>query len=57
MLLGWDLWQDSQLFLPVLMPVFFSFAQYVGVAQLVSGFLSEGIVPYVPVDSGCLWEE
>lgn len=53
MLLGWDLWQDSQLFLPVLMPVFFSFAQYVGVAQLVSGFLSEEFASFVAVDSVC----
>lgn len=29
----------------------------VGVAQLVSGFLPEGIIPYVAVDLVCLWEK
>lgn len=36
---------------------FFSFAQYVGVTQLVSGFLSERISQCVGVDLVCLSEE
>ena len=35
----------------------FSVAQCVGVIQLVSGFLSEGIGPYVAVYLVYLWEE
>lgn len=35
----------------------FSFAQPVGMAQVVSGCLSEETVPYVAMESVCLWEE
>ena len=35
----------------------FSFAPCVGVTQLASGFLSEGISPCVAVDLVCPWEE
>lgn len=34
----------------------FSFAQYIGVAQLVSWFLSEVIALCVAVNSSCPWE-
>lgn len=43
----------SQPFLLVLIWVFFSFAQYVGVAQLVLGYLSEVITLFVAVNSSC----
>lgn len=36
---------------------FLSFAQCVGVTQLVSGFLSEDTALYVAGDSVCPWEE
>lgn len=37
---------------------FFSFAQCVGLAQLVSGFLSEEkFFSFVAIDSVCPWEE
>lgn len=44
-----------QPFLPISMCV--SNTQCVGVAQLVSVFLSEGIAPCVAADSVCPWEE
>ena len=47
----------SQPLLPISVWVFFLFAWYLGVTQLVSGFLSEGIIPYVSLDLVCLWEE
>lgn len=37
--------------------VVFSFTQFAVVTQLVSGFLSKGIVLCVTVDSVCSWEE
>lgn len=37
--------------------VFFSFTSCVGAAQLVSEFLSEGIVSCIFIDLVCLWEE
>lgn len=46
-----------QALLPISMWVFFSFAQCVKIIQQVSGFLLEGIVPYVAVDLVCLGEE
>lgn len=36
---------------------FFSFVEYVGITHLVSGFLTEDIVPFVAVDLVCPWEE
>lgn len=40
--------------LSVLIPFFFfSFTGHVGVTQLVSEFLSEGVIPYVAVNSVC----
>lgn len=36
---------------------FFSFVEYVGITHLVSGFLTEEIVPFVAVDLVCPWEE
>ena len=47
----------SQHLLPISMWVFFSFAQCVGVAHLVFGFLSEETVLYLATDLVCLWEE
>lgn len=35
----------------------FLFAQYVGVAQLLSGYLSKGIAPCIAVESIFLWAE
>lgn len=40
----------SQRLLPILIWVFFSFAKYVGVTQLVSGFLSVVLAPLGAVD-------
>lgn len=44
--------------LSVLIPFFFfSFTGHVGVTQLVSEFLSEGVIPYVAVNSVCPWQK
>lgn len=48
----------SQPLCPILIQIFFSFAQYVGkFNELVFGFLAEGTVPYVVVDLACPWED
>ena len=55
---GWSLWPDCVLVCPTHFDVgFFSSAQCEGVTQLLFGFLPMEIVPYVAVDSVCLWEE
>lgn len=46
----------SQRLLPILIWVFFSFAKYVGVTQLVSGFLSVVLAPLGAVDLVYPWE-
>ena len=55
---GWSLWWEC---VSALLTCFdigvFSFSQCVGVAQLVSGSLSEGIAPCIAVDLVCLWED
>lgn len=43
--------------LPILVWSFSLFTCCVEVAQLVSDFLSEGLVPYIAVGLVCLWEE
>lgn len=54
---GWSIWLDSVSASPTCFDVgFFLFIQC-GVSQLVLGFLSEEIVPYVSVDLTCSWEE
>ena len=55
---GGGLWRESVSAFHVHFCVgIFSFTQYVGVTQPVSGFLSEGIVPSVVVHLVCPWEE
>lgn len=56
--LGWVLWQYCVSAFPNPFKVdIILFIQCVGVAQLVSGFLSEGSVLYVAVDWMYPWEE
>ena len=56
----WGLWQDCVIVSPTRFSVlvyFFSICSICRVIQLVSGFLSEGIVLCVAVDSLHSWEE
>lgn len=55
---GLGLWQDCFSASPSHLSMgVFSFVWCIWVTQLVSGFLSEGIIPYLAVDSVCPWQD
>lgn len=55
---GWGLWQECASAFPTHFDEgIFSFTPYVGVTQLVSSFLSQGIASHVAVHLVCYWKD
>lgn len=55
---GWGLWWDCVWGFPTHVSVgFFLFSWCIRANQLVSGFISEGIILYIAEHSVCLWKE